>query len=111
MIDFTTTVATGTTSVTASSTLEDLTNQYLANQFYALNGSLAEAKLFIAAAQLMLIRPIESEDKEGRFKLDLKAVREQLAEAKLWVKQFEQTPSGVSTPSRVTKASFVNFRD
>lgn len=95
-------------SLTATSSLASIHAQYVTNRFYAVNGNLAEAKLFAEACAWLMTKPVESEDKDGRVQFDRKQIQAELKACDQWMGQFAVTPTNAS--ARVTKASFENFR-
>jgi hypothetical protein len=96
-------------ALTAASTLASIHAQYVANRFYALHGSVAEATLFAEACAWLVIKPVESEDRDGRVQFDRKQVQADLAACDRWLAQFAPAPTNAS--ARVTKASFEYFRN
>lgn len=97
-------------TLTAESTLAEVQAQYDDNADYDLNGSVAQAKLFIQACRLLLRRMADSASKDGeQFSNAYQKIQGQLDAALAWWRTNDVSVAG-QAGGRTRHLSFNDFR-
>jgi hypothetical protein len=95
--------------LSSSSTLVQVQAEYDDTAGYFADGSVALAKRFIVAVQILLRRlPAESGTRDAHVQYDLPTLRAELTEAREFIKAHDAGATS-SNPS-VTRIDFTNFR-
>lgn len=98
-------------ALTAESTFAEVRAQYEANAAYDVNGSVAEAKLFVQACRIILVRRASRSGHGGEYlDYDMAALAKQLDKAVEWIGTVPEAEGGLEPDTRVTFGSFREYR-
>lgn len=97
-------------TLSSSSTLNEVEAAYDDNASYAEDGSVAKAKAFITACRMLIRRlPAEAGTRESHVRLNPDLIRKEMEAAQAFVSANDTGSSGSAGPA-VTVVSFQNFR-